>query len=67
MEKPIGGYHIREIENENCHPLNKNVLGFCYVPGFWMKSNYGGSIESKEERKNVNIKLLVISNLPTVS
>lgn len=39
MEKPIGGYHIREIENENCHPLNKNVLGFCYVPGFWMKSN----------------------------
>ena len=32
MEKPIGGYHIREIENENCDPLNKNLLGFYYVP-----------------------------------
>lgn len=39
MEKPIGGYHIREMENENCQPLNKNLLGFYYVPGFWMKSN----------------------------
>ena len=39
MEKPIGGYHIREIENENCHPLNKNLLGFYNVPGFWMKGN----------------------------
>ena len=68
MEKPIGGYHIREMENENCQPLNKNYLVsiMCQVFG-WKATLYGGSIESKEEKKNVNIKLLVISTLPTVS
>ena len=38
----------------------------CQVFG-WKATLYGGSIESNEERKNVNIKLLVISTLPTVS